>query len=591
MLPSLHNLAIAERQVDRPNTDAGIVFGDSDAKKKQAVEPREPRRNPQAPDALFRDSLPEEQKFGAENLRSVRETLEEDQDFAKLWRRRMMKFMIKKQNVYNKELEKLVTQEQAEIKRLDGLAKPFTVDQQIGPEGNRQDIKKFTDNRWDTVEDFASDLFRITQSKVQFKAIVDRAKEREDAITSRDWVKKELKPFQEALDELLKNFGSNGSLLQQLGDLVRGFVRDEDMTFTEDSFLNMSVTGRAGVGKTFFAEHLARFMGASGVLVFDEYIVVSRADLIGQYIGQTAPLVRSVFTKNLENVVFLDEAYALTTYTQDPVKRDKASRVLDQFSGEAVTELLTILNDLRGRMSLVVAGYADKINNDFFAANEGLRRRFTYFFNLPDYTPAELLGIYERSLSKLLKVKDSELERIKDSGKEYFKKLVKAVKDAYKEDEELITAELATDDDDAKSVRSMSSSASTVSVPKKSNSEERHRENEYSLIYDFFNQQGGAAVQLAQATNLMLKAYATKDNVITDQTMFGIVATRLAERQGAEEAKEQILQQLAKLTANIVDKSAGPLEGKAWEVWQDGVKWDETPKQKAATPAGAKRKK
>jgi protocatechuate 3,4-dioxygenase beta subunit len=90
---------------------------------------------------------------------------------------------------------------------------------------------------------------------------------------------------------------------------------------------------------------------------------------------------------------------------------------------------------------------------------------------------------------------------------------------------------------------------------------------------------------------LMLKAYATKDNVITDQTMFGIVATRLAERQGAEEAKEQILQQLAKLTANIVDKSAGPLEGKAWEVWQDGVKWDETPKQKAATPAGAKRKK
>jgi SpoVK/Ycf46/Vps4 family AAA+-type ATPase len=436
-------------------------------------------------------------------------------------------------------------------------------------------------------------MFRITQSKVQLQAIVNKAGEREVAANGIDWVKLELEPLQKALDDLLKNFETNDSLLQQLGDLVHGFVRDEDMTFTEQSFLNMSVTGRAGVGKTFFAEHLAEFMGALGVLVFNEYVSVSRADLVGQYVGQTAPLVRSVFTRNLEKVVFLDEAYSLTTYTEDPVDKNKGRRILDSFSGEAVTELLTILNNLRGKMSLVVAGYAGKINDDFFAANEGLRRRFTYFFDLPDYTPEELFGIYKRTLNNILK-----MDRLKPSAEEYFMKLVKEVKRAYKEDEERIENELFADDDDGKSVAdsiisSSSDSASTAAVEKltevlKPKSNQNRRENKYKLIYDFFNQQGGAAVQLAQATNLMLKAYAKKEDVVTDQTIFGIIATRLAERHGIEEEKEQILKQLTELTATIVDDSAGRLEGKAWGVWQEGVSW--AGKAKNEDAAGGKRK-
>lgn len=151
------------------------------------------------------------------------------------------------------------------------------------------------------------------------------------------------------------------------------------------SFNNICLMGHAGSGKTHIAKVLGHVYSQSGILVTSTVKIISRADLVGQYIGQTAPRTRATLLETLEGVLFIDEAYQLTP---KDAGRD--------FGSEAITEIVNFLDKYIGMNIIMVAGYEDLMKSNFFPANEGLSRRFPHRLILHKYTTSELTDILIR---------------------------------------------------------------------------------------------------------------------------------------------------------------------------------------------------
>lgn len=153
--------------------------------------------------------------------------------------------------------------------------------------------------------------------------------------------------------------------------------------FVTGTFINMAFMGSAGTGKTRIAEVMGWVMGKCGILLRGTFRCITRADIIGQYIGHTAPLTRGVIFGSLEGVLLIDEAYRLGPGQDN--HRD--------FGHEAITEIVALSDRYRGLHILAVAGYYKRMKKDFFGSNEGLERRFPYQFILSDYSSEELTNI------------------------------------------------------------------------------------------------------------------------------------------------------------------------------------------------------
>lgn len=152
-------------------------------------------------------------------------------------------------------------------------------------------------------------------------------------------------------------------------------------TFTE-VFNNICMLGVAGVGKTALAKVVAYVFSKSSILATSNIKITSRSELVGQYIGQTAPRTKSVLLTSLEGVLFIDEAYQLTP--SDPGR---------DFGPESITEIVNFLDKYIGMNMVIVAGYEGKMTKDFFPSNEGLARRFPHILVLRKYTHSELTDI------------------------------------------------------------------------------------------------------------------------------------------------------------------------------------------------------
>jgi hypothetical protein len=156
-----------------------------------------------------------------------------------------------------------------------------------------------------------------------------------------------------------------------------------------NAFNNISLLGNAGCGKTAIAKVIGFVFSKSGILATGIVKIVSRADLVGQYIGQTAPRTRGILLETLEGVLFIDEAYQLTLTDGG---RD--------FGPEAITEIVNFLDKYIGMNVVIVAGYEDKMMINFFPSNEGLARRFPYRLSLPNYNVHELTDILIRFIER-----------------------------------------------------------------------------------------------------------------------------------------------------------------------------------------------
>jgi len=164
-----------------------------------------------------------------------------------------------------------------------------------------------------------------------------------------------------------------------------------------DSFINIVFTGPAGVGKTKLANTVGYVYAKSGILLIGEVIIVSPKDMIGEYIGQTAPKTAGILMKGLESIIFIDEAYQIM-----PCDKGEIIKGTKSFGPEAITEIVNFLDKYIGLSIMIVAGYEREIQGCFFEANEGLPRRFPIRYNLPPYSIESLLNIFLNDVNKRL---------------------------------------------------------------------------------------------------------------------------------------------------------------------------------------------
>ncbi len=152
--------------------------------------------------------------------------------------------------------------------------------------------------------------------------------------------------------------------------------------------LHMSFSGNPGTGKTTVAMKMADLLYRLGYVRKGHLVSVTRDDLVGQYIGHTAPKTKEVLKKAMGGVLFIDEAYYL--YKPDN-ERD--------YGQEAIEILLQVMENNRDDLVVIMAGYADKMDM-FFRANPGFRSRIAHHIEFPDYSDDELMQICESMLAE-----------------------------------------------------------------------------------------------------------------------------------------------------------------------------------------------
>jgi probable Rubsico expression protein CbbX len=152
--------------------------------------------------------------------------------------------------------------------------------------------------------------------------------------------------------------------------------------------LHMSFTGNPGTGKTTVALRMARLLHRMGYLRRGHLVSVTRDDLVGQYIGHTAPKTKEVLARAMGGVLFIDEAYYLYRAENE---RD--------YGQEAIEILLQYMENYRDDLVVIMAGYADRMET-FFASNPGLSSRIAHHLDFPDYSLDELAAIGELMLGE-----------------------------------------------------------------------------------------------------------------------------------------------------------------------------------------------
>nr|YP_009509249.1 Rubisco expression protein [Gracilaria vermiculophylla]AXI96899.1 Rubisco expression protein [Gracilaria vermiculophylla]QXU75110.1 Rubisco expression protein [Gracilaria vermiculophylla]WDZ67925.1 Rubisco expression protein [Gracilaria vermiculophylla] len=152
--------------------------------------------------------------------------------------------------------------------------------------------------------------------------------------------------------------------------------------------LHMSFTGSPGTGKTTVAMKMADILNRLGYIRRGHLMTVTRDDLVGQYIGHTAPKTKEVLKQAMGGVLFIDEAYYL--YKPDN-ERD--------YGAEAIEILLQVMENQRNDLVVIFAGYKDRMDK-FYESNPGLSSRVTNHVDFPDYTAEELLAIAKLMLEE-----------------------------------------------------------------------------------------------------------------------------------------------------------------------------------------------
>ncbi|HWG71405.1 MAG TPA: CbbX protein [Steroidobacteraceae bacterium] len=150
--------------------------------------------------------------------------------------------------------------------------------------------------------------------------------------------------------------------------------------------LHMSFTGNPGTGKTTVALRMAQILHRLGYVRKGHLVAVTRDDLVGQYIGHTAPKTKEVLKRAMGGVLFIDEAYYLFRPENE---RD--------YGQEAIEILLQVMENQRDDLVVILAGYADRMDT-FFRSNPGLSSRIAHHLEFPDYAPEELEEIAQRML-------------------------------------------------------------------------------------------------------------------------------------------------------------------------------------------------
>ena len=160
-------------------------------------------------------------------------------------------------------------------------------------------------------------------------------------------------------------------------------ARQEVGLTSDPPTLHMAFTGNPGTGKTTVALRMANILHRLGYIRKGHLVSVTRDDLVGQFIGHTAPKTKEVLKRAMGGVLFIDEAY----YLHRP-ENEK------DYGQEAIEILLQVMENQREDLVVILAGYRQRIEN-FFISNPGFRSRIAHHIDFPDYGAGELLAIAE----------------------------------------------------------------------------------------------------------------------------------------------------------------------------------------------------
>ncbi len=167
--------------------------------------------------------------------------------------------------------------------------------------------------------------------------------------------------------------------------------------------LHMAFTGNPGTGKTTVALRMAGILHRLGYVRKGHLVAVTRDDLVGQYIGHTAPKTKDVLKRAMGGVLFIDEAYYL--YRPENEK---------DYGQEAIEILLQVMENQRDDLTVILAGYTERMHT-FFQSNPGFRSRIAHHVEFPDYSDEELLLIAHKMASESeYKLTDGAREALKE---------------------------------------------------------------------------------------------------------------------------------------------------------------------------------
>jgi probable Rubsico expression protein CbbX len=204
-----------------------------------------------------------------------------------------------------------------------------------------------------------------------------------------EYAKTEIAKILNLLDEELVGLAPVKSRIREIAALllIDKLRRSLDITSANPG-LHMSFTGSPGTGKTTVGLKMADILYQLGYVEKGHLLTVTRDDLVGQYIGHTAPKTKEVLKKAMGGVLFIDEAYYL--YKPDN-ERD--------YGSEAIEILLQVMENQRDELVVILAGYKEPMDK-FYESNPGLSSRITNHIDFPDYSVEELLQIAKLMLEE-----------------------------------------------------------------------------------------------------------------------------------------------------------------------------------------------
>jgi probable Rubsico expression protein CbbX len=194
------------------------------------------------------------------------------------------------------------------------------------------------------------------------------------------------------IDELERDLVGLAPIKTRIRDIAALLVIDKLRTNlglqAQTPSLHMSFTGNPGTGKTTVAMRMAQILFRLGYVRKGHLVAVTRDDLVGQYIGHTAPKTKEVLKRAMGGVLFIDEAYYLYRPENE---RD--------YGQEAIEILLQVMENQRDDLVVILAGYKDRMDA-FFRSNPGMSSRIAHHLDFPDYAEDDLLRIADKLLAQ-----------------------------------------------------------------------------------------------------------------------------------------------------------------------------------------------
>jgi probable Rubsico expression protein CbbX len=209
---------------------------------------------------------------------------------------------------------------------------------------------------------------------------------------------------QEILEELDRELVGLGAVKTRIREIAALLLverlRKQAGLEAEPPALHMCFTGGPGTGKTTVGMRMAKILHTLGYIRQGQLVVATRDDLVGQYVGHTAPKTKEVLKRAMGGVLFIDEAYYLYRPENE---RD--------YGQEAIEMMLLAMEERRDDLVVILAGYEDRMET-FFQSNPGIRSRIAHHLHFPDYTEEELMAIADLMIERQMYAFDGESREV-----------------------------------------------------------------------------------------------------------------------------------------------------------------------------------